>query len=170
MTIWLTGLPSAGKTTIAKCLGSRLTELGVPVEILDGDEIRPVLSPGLGYNRADRDENVRRVAYVASLLVRNGVTVICALVSPYREARDLARAMLAGCFVEVYVDAPLHVCIERDVKGLYRSEGVPTAFLTGVSDSYEPPVRAEVTVRTDQCDVEQAVDLILQSIIPVVRA
>ncbi len=119
LTVWLTGLPSAGKTTIANGLAARLADEGYPVEILDGDAVRQVLGPELGFTREDRDRNVRRVGYVAELLSRHGVVVVCALVSPYRSTRDEVRAAHGGRFFEVLVAAPTSVCAERDVKGLY---------------------------------------------------
>jgi adenylylsulfate kinase len=137
--VWLTGLPSAGKTTLARLLEAELRNRGRRVERLDGDEVRTRLAKGLGFSREDRDENVRRVAYVAHLLQRNGVFVIIALISPYGQARDKARAEIKD-FVEVYVKCPLEECAHRDVNGLYRKAlaGEIPDF-TGVSDPYEPP-------------------------------
>ncbi len=148
--VWLTGLPSAGKTTLARLLEAELRNRGLRVEHLDGDEIRTRLTRGLGFSREDRDENVRRVAYVAHLLQRNGVFVITALISPYRHARDVARAEIED-FVEVYVKCPLDECVRRDVKGLYRkalADQIP--HFTGVSDPYEPPLVPQVVVETDR--------------------
>lgn len=159
LTIWLTGLPSSGKTTLAHALGERLAKEGYPVEVLDGDALRANLTKELGFSRADRAENVRRAGFVANLLSRNGVTAVCALISPYREDRDEVRRLHDGRFVEVYVAAPLAVCIERDVKGLYARQRAGTlAGLTGVDDAYEPPLRAEVVVPTHRQTVEQSVD------------
>lgn len=149
-TVWFTGLPSAGKTTIATLLAGHLRERGCRVELLDGDECRRNLSAGLGYSRQDRDANIKRIAYVCKLLARHGVVAIAAAISPYRAARERARAEL-GRFVEVYVKCPVQVCIARDVKGLYRralAGEIPN--FTGVSDPYEEPLSPEVVLETDK--------------------
>ncbi|HLT59048.1 MAG TPA: adenylyl-sulfate kinase [Limnochordales bacterium] len=146
--LWLTGLSGAGKSTIAGGLARELRARGRRVEVLDGDEVRRVLSQGLGFSRADRDANVMRIAYVAKLLARHGVIVIVAAISPYREARERARQEI-GRFVEVYVRCPLEVCVQRDVKGLYKEAlagRIP--HFTGVSDPYEEPEQPEITVNT----------------------
>src|SRR5919199_6960826 len=117
-TIWFTGLSGSGKSTLANLLVERLQGMGRNVELLDGDEVRKNLSSGLGFSKADRDANIRRIAYVAKLLSRNGVVAITAAISPYREIRDEARREIRN-FVEVYVDCPLEVCEQRDIKGLY---------------------------------------------------
>lgn len=147
-TLWFTGLSGAGKSTIARLVAERLRAGGRRVEILDGDEVRRHLSQGLGFSKEDRDTNVRRIAYVASLLTRNGVAVITAAISPYREAREWARRQI-GDFAEVYVRCPLDVCAARDVKGLYRKAlaGEISNF-TGISDPYEPPLHPELIVET----------------------
>ncbi len=162
--VWLTGLPSGGKTTLARLLEAELRRRGRRVERLDGDEIRTRLAKGLGFTREDRDENVRRVAYVAHLLQRNGVIVIIALISPYRQARDEARAEVKD-FVEVYVKCPLDECMRRDVKGLYRralAGEIPN--FTGVSDPYEPPLAPEVVVETDREIQEESLAKILDAL------
>jgi sulfate adenylyltransferase len=151
--VWFTGLSGAGKSTLAQALRERLALEG-PVEILDGDEVRLYLSRGLGFSKEDRDTNVRRIGYVARLLARNGVTVITAAISPYREVRDEVRRLAAEDgvpFVEVYAEATIEALAKRDVKGLYAKalRGEITHF-TGVSDPYEPPLAAEVTARTDR--------------------
>src|SRR6267378_5418335 len=148
LTIWLTGLPSAGKSTIARRLAILLQAMGQRVIVLDGDEVRERLSKGLGFSKMDRDENVRRIAYVARLLTEAGAVVIVAAISPYREARDTARAEI-GRFAEIHVDCPLDECIRRDVKGLYRKAlAGQLEHFTGVSDPYESPLRPELVVET----------------------
>ena len=149
LTIWITGLSGAGKSTLATVLERELRDRGRRVEVLDGDVVRAALTPDLGFSRADRDENVRRVGWVCELLTRNGVVAIAALISPYREARDAVRARI-GRFVEVHVDAPLEVLAERDVKGLYRRAAAgELRGLTGRDDPYEPPLAPEVVCRSD---------------------
>lgn len=147
--VWLTGLPSAGKTTIASRLRDLLEREGWPVELLDGDEIRRGLSADLGFDRVSREHHAMRVAFVASVLARHGVVSLVALISPYRATRDSARERI-GQFVEVYVDTPLSVCERRDVKGLYRrARRGELHQMTGVDDPYEPPLRPEIVVSTD---------------------
>ena len=159
--VWFTGLPSAGKSTLARLLEKTLRDRAWPVEVLDGDEVRLRLTRGLGFSKEDRDENVRRIAFVAKLLARHGVAAITAAISPYREARDEARRDI-GRFVEVYVQCPLDTCIERDVKGLYRRAlSGEIANFTGISDPYEAPLAAEVTVATDGEAAEESVARIL---------
>ena len=146
--VWLTGLPSSGKTTLAESLATRLKAAGLPVEVLDGDEVRRTLSADLGFSAKERREHAIRVVYLSKLLIRNGINVIVPLISPYRETRTHARRELEN-FVEVYVYCPLEECIRRDVKGLYAKalRGEIKEF-TGVSDPYEPPESPEVTVQT----------------------
>ncbi len=158
-TIWLTGLPSAGKSTIAQLVAGELRRRGERVEVLDGDAIRNHLSKGLGYSKADRDENIRRIGFVAALLARNGVTAVVAAISPYRSVRDEVRRMHGpGEFVEVHVATPVDVCARRDVKGLYADQrrGKLTG-LTGVDDPYEPPLLPELRIPADmESPVESA--------------
>jgi len=168
-TIWLTGLPSAGKTTLARALAARLAGAGRAVEVLDGDEARKVLTAGLGFSRAERDENVRRIGYVADLLSRNGVDVVCAVISPFRSARDEVRARHLEStpdqpdrFIEVWVATPVGVCAARDVKGLYaRQLAGEIQGLTGVDDPYEAPLAADLELRTDELDLDECVDRVL---------
>jgi adenylyl-sulfate kinase len=147
-TVWFTGLSGAGKSTIAQRLEPVLRERGMSVEILDGDVVRTNLSKGLGFSKEDRDTNIRRIGYVAQLLSRNGVVVITAAISPYREVRDEVRTMVtsdgAG-FVEVYARCSLDELTRRDVKGLYeKARRGEIANFTGVSDPYEEPLSPEV--------------------------
>lgn len=161
-TVWLTGLPSAGKTTIARAVEKRLLDEGAKVEVLDGDVVRTHLTKGLGFSREDRDENVRRIGFVANLLSRNGVIVLCSVISPYREIRDELRELHDGRFVEVYVSTPVEVCSERDVKGLYAKQRAgEITGLTGVDDPYEPPLAPELTIPTHELSVDEAAERVL---------
>jgi len=161
VTVWLTGLSGAGKSTIAQGLESKLRLLNKKVEVLDGDVVRTNLSKGLGFSKEDRDTNIRRIGFVSKLLTRNGVTTIVAAISPYRDVRDEVRADI-GDFVEVYVDCPLDELVKRDVKGLYAKaiRGEISNF-TGVSDPYEEPLKPEVVAATHQESVEESVDKVL---------
>jgi len=163
-TLWFTGLSGAGKTTIAHLVEQELRDRGVPVEVLDGDVVRTNLSKGLGFSKEDRDENIRRIGFVCHLLSRNGVATIAAAISPYREIRDEVIEKI-GDFVEVYVKCPVEVCAQRDVKGLYEKafRGEIPQF-TGVSDPYEPPVKAEVVAETDQEAPEQSAAKVIASL------
>jgi len=156
--LWLTGLSGAGKTTLAARLVGELRARGLRVEVLDGDEVRTNLSKGLGFSKEDRDTNVRRIGYVARLLARNGVAAVTAAISPYREVREEVRRAVEGDgaeFVEVYVECPLEVLAERDVKGLYKKAlaGEIQGF-TGVSDPYEEPRAPDVAMRTHEETIE----------------
>ena len=155
-TIWLTGMSGAGKSTITGLVEAELRARGVPLEVLDGDVVRTYLTKGHGFSREDRDENVRRVGWVCELLTRHGGVAIAAVISPYRAVRDELRAQI-GRFVEVFVDAPLEVLAERDVKGLYKKAlaGEIENF-TGVSDPYEPPLEPEVVCRSDGSETPEA--------------
>src|ERR671913_1021455 len=148
-TLWFTGLSGAGKTTIAEIVEKEIRDRGLRVEVLDGDIVRTNLSKGLSFSRDDRNINVLRIGFVANLLTRNGVAVIVSAISPYKEARDQVRRRIID-FVEVFVDAPLEVCAERDVKGLYAkafSGEIPE--FTGVSDPYEEPASPELRLETE---------------------
>jgi adenylylsulfate kinase len=159
--VWFTGLPGAGKTTIAHGVRDRLEHLGVPDELLDGDEIRAMF-PNTGFSREERDAHIRRVGYVASRLEKHGVTSLAALVSPYRDSRDFVRGLCTR-FIEVYVSTPLEECERRDPKGLYRrARAGQISQLTGVGDPYEPPPSPELTVDTRNVLADEAADLVVR--------
>jgi adenylyl-sulfate kinase len=146
--LWFTGLSGAGKSTISSLIEARLRAAGAEVELLDGDAVRTNLSQGLGFSKEDRDTNIRRIGFVAELLARHGVIAIVAAISPYRAVREEVRSKIFN-FVEVYVECPLAVLADRDVKGLYKKAlagDIP--HFTGVSDPYEPPLNPEVTVNS----------------------
>jgi len=165
LTVWFTGLPSAGKTTIARGVEKRLLDEGRRVEILDGDVVRTYLTRDLGYSRADRDENIRRIGFVAHLLSRNGVVVLCSVVSPYRDVRDEMRVLHDGRFFEVYVSTPVDVCSDRDVKGLYaKQKAGDLSGLTGIDDPYEPPIDPELVVPTHTQTLEESVEAVWQAL------
>lgn len=150
VTVWFTGLSGAGKTTICQAVEQQLRSQGYRVEVLDGDVVRENLTKGLGFSKADRDENIRRIGFVANLLTRNGVVVLVSAISPYREIREEVRRNI-GNFIEVYVSAPLDVCEQRDVKGLYkRARAGEIKNFTGIDDPYEPPLNPEVDCKTHQ--------------------
>jgi len=163
--VWFTGLPSSGKSTLARMVQRELDEGGFAVEVLDGDEIRQRLTKGLGFSKEDRDENIRRISYVAKRIANVGGVAITAAISPFREARERARAEI-GNFVEVHVDCPLHVCMQRDVKGLYaKAIRGEIANFTGISDPYEPPVQPEVVVHTDRESHEESMRKVLEKLV-----
>ncbi|MEY2397643.1 MAG: adenylylsulfate kinase [Actinomycetota bacterium] len=164
-TIWLTGLPSSGKTTLAYALEKKFTEHGQPVEVLDGDVIRQSLTADLGLSADDRRTNVMRIGFVAELLSRNGVVAICPVIAPYRDARDAVRERHEGRFIEVHIATPVELCAERDVKGLYalQREGKLTG-LTGVDDPYEAPVNPEITLDTSGMTLDESVEVLWQAL------
>jgi adenylylsulfate kinase len=161
-TVWLTGLPSAGKSTIAHAAADRLRGDGHRVQVLDGDEVRPHLSAGLGYSREDRGVNVRRIGWVARLLASHGVLVLVPVIAPYADARHAVRDdhEAAGVpFAEVFVSTSLPVSESRDVKGLYaQARRGELTGLTGVDDPYEPPTAAELEIDTDAVALPEAVE------------
>ncbi|MGD9397680.1 MAG: adenylyl-sulfate kinase [Candidatus Thorarchaeota archaeon] len=161
--IWLTGLSGSGKTTLAQELVKRLNDTRY-IEVMDGDEIRKGLSRDLGFSKEDRNEHNRRVIFCSKLMARNGVIVIVALISPYRETRAYAKEQIPNT-VEVFVKAPLEVCIERDPKGLYKKAlaGEIKQF-TGIDDPYEEPLEPDVVVETDKQTVAESVNTILAKI------
>ncbi|MGW8181203.1 MAG: adenylyl-sulfate kinase [bacterium] len=161
--IWFTGLSGSGKSTTAEVLATLLIEHGRQVTVLDGDVVRTHLSKGLGFSKADRDTNIRRIGFVAAEIARHGGTVICAAVSPYRATRNDARNMVGTeLFVEVFVDTPLNVCEGRDIKGLYaKARRGEIKDFTGIDDPYEAPEDAEVTLDTVKCSPEENARLVL---------
>jgi adenylylsulfate kinase len=161
--IWFTGLSGAGKSTIAERLSLELDGLCVNYEVLDGDVVRTHLSRGLGFEKEDRDINVRRIGWVASTLSKHGCIVVCAAISPYRAIRDEVRAM-CGRFLEVHLDVPLEVVENRDVKGLYaRARAGEIPNFTGSSDPYEAPESPEVVCRTHEETVDASAAKILDA-------
>jgi adenylylsulfate kinase len=165
-TVWLTGLPSAGKTTLATALAARLRERGVPtVENLDGDEVREFLSKGLGFSREDRDTNVLRIGWVAATLAKHGVLVLASVISPYAATRESVRLLHSergATFLEVHVATPVEVCSERDVKGLYAKQRAgELQGLTGVDAPYEAPSAPDARIPTQEQSLDESVDQLL---------
>lgn len=163
-TVWLTGLPSAGKTTIAHELAGRLREDGHLVEVLDGDEIREFLTADLGFSRADRHTNVQRIGFLADLLARNGVLALVPVIAPYADSREAVRkrhAQSGAAYVEVHVATPVEVCSERDVKGLYAKQAAgEISGLTGVDDPYEAPETPDLRIESQDQTVQESAALV----------
>jgi adenylylsulfate kinase len=158
--VWFTGFSGAGKSTIADALTAKLKSEGYQLEVLDGDVIRENLTKDLGFSKEDRDTNIRRIGFVAQLLARNGVIVLVPVISPYRAIREEMRAKIDN-FLEVFVNAPISVCEERDVKGLYKqARAGKIKQFTGIDDPYEPPTNPEVECRTDLEELTESVDKI----------
>lgn len=163
-TLWFTGLPCSGKSTLAELVGKELVRRGRGVEILDGDVVRTNLTKGLGFSKEDRDENIRRIGFVCALLSKHGAVAISAAISPYRAVRDEVRSKIQH-FVEVYVAAPLEVCIQRDVKGMYKKAlAGEIKHFTGVSDPYEPPLQPEIVIDTQKETPEDSAAEVLQEL------
>jgi adenylyl-sulfate kinase len=161
-TLWFTGLSGSGKTTLAKALEPVLRDRGLKVERLDGDIVRQSLTRDLGFSKEDRDKNIERVTFVAKLLTRNDVAVLCSFISPYIERRNRSREEI-GSFVECYVECPLETLVERDVKGLYeKALAGEIENFTGVSDPYEPPPNPEITVNSATQTVEESLEAIVR--------
>jgi adenylyl-sulfate kinase len=164
LTVWLTGLSSAGKSSIAQAVCDELRANGYRTELLDGDVMRRRISRDLGFSKQDRDENIRRIGYIAGLLARNGVIVLVAAISPYRELRDEMRERLQA-FIEVYVNAPFSVVEKRDVKGIYRRcRAGEISGVTGVDDPYEPPLAPDVECRTDRETLAESAAKVMRAI------
>ncbi|MFQ5721274.1 MAG: adenylyl-sulfate kinase [Candidatus Aminicenantales bacterium] len=163
-TLWFTGLPCSGKSAVADRVAEMLKEKGLKVERLDGDIVRQSLTRDLGFSKQDRNENIRRVTFVAKLLTRNGVAVLTSFISPYREVRAYARQEI-GNFIEVFVKCPLEVCIKRDVKGMYEKaiKGEIKEF-TGISDPYEEPLHPEIILETDKETLEESANKVMQKL------
>jgi adenylylsulfate kinase len=164
LTVWLTGLSSAGKTTITEWLHQTLQVRGYKVEWLDGDVVRQRLSKDLGFSKQDRDENIRRIGALAGQLTESGAIVLVSAISPYREAREEVRRSI-GAFLEVWVHAPLTVCEQRDIKGIYRRARAGEIHnVTGVDDPYEHPMAPDVECRTDRETLEESGTKVLEAI------
>lgn len=163
-TAWFTGIPCSGKTTIADRVAEILREKGYKVERLDGDIVRKGLTSDLGFSKEDRDENIKRVTFVARLLTRNGVAVLATFVSPYRERRAKTRQEI-GSFVEVYMRCPVEVCMERDVKGMYeKALAGEIKNFTGVDDPYEEPENPELILDTDKESIDECAQRVLEKL------
>ncbi|MBC7789984.1 MAG: adenylyl-sulfate kinase [Anaerolineae bacterium] len=163
-TLWFTGLPSSGKSTIAREVEAILLRRDLAVELLDGPEVRQSLSRGLGFSRDDREENLRRIGYVAKLLSRNGVIAICASVSPYRATRNEIRERVTN-FIEIFVDVSPEVAERRDSEGLYaRARNGEIEEFTGVTAPYEPPENPEVHIQSDRESVEGAASTVVKTL------
>ena len=164
VTVWFTGLPCCGKTTIAKKIAQTLREKGYKVEHLDGDLVRKDLTSDLGFSKEDRDENLKRVTFVAKLLTRNKVIVLATFVSPYKSRRNKSRKEI-GNFIEIYVKCPIEICKKRDVKGMYKKAlaGEIKDF-TGVQHPYEEPEKPELVIYSDRETVDESVQKVLKKL------
>jgi adenylylsulfate kinase len=167
LTVWFTGLSGAGKTTLAQRVFEELSSAGYEAEMLDADVMRQTICAGLGFSRMDRDTNVRRLAFVADILTRHNVVVLVTAISPFRTTRGEIRQTIRN-FVEVYVNAPLHVCEERDTKGLYRRARLGEfKDVTGIDHQYEPPLRPEIECRTAEETIDDSTRKILAHLLRV---
>ena len=171
VTLWFTGLSGSGKSTLAVAFERKLSSQGILCRILDGDNIRVGLNRDLGFSDADRNENIRRIAEVCRLFVDTGVVVIAAFISPREKFRSMARDIVgAERFIEIYLNTPIEECERRDVKGLYacaRNGGVE--HFSGIDSSYEPPRSPHLTLNTAECSVEECVEELSQSVLPVIK-
>ena len=165
LTVWFTGLSGSGKSTLSLAVSEQLAANGYRVQLLDGDEVRTFLSRDLGFSKQDRDENIRRIGYVAELLTKNGVITLVSAISPYRDARDAVRARIPN-FLEVFVNAPVEECERRDVKGLYkRARAGEIKVFTGISDPYEQPLNPDLECRTDLETVPESLQRVIDAIL-----
>ena len=166
--IWLTGLSGAGKTTLARCLEEELSSRGYLTQILDGDNIRSGVNSNLGFSDADRFENIRRIAEISKLFLNCGIITINCFISPTEDIRDMARSIIGkDDFIEVYVNAPLNVCEERDVKGLYsKARRGEIREFTGITSPFETPQNTDIEIRTDLLSIEESVKLIVEFVLP----
>lgn len=161
--VWLEGLPGSGKSTLSREIRTRLRALGWKTEILDGDEVRHMFSPELGFSRSDREFHARRVSYVARMLARNGVAVVVAMITPYETSRQAARSQVAANFAEVWLKCPLEVCKQRDPKGLYKSsQAGGMKKMTGVDDPFEEPLNPDLVVDTSTASVADCAERIVR--------
>ncbi|MFH1138160.1 MAG: adenylyl-sulfate kinase [Pseudomonadota bacterium] len=162
--LWFSGLSASGKTTLARMLEEALLERGLAVEVLDGEAVRADLGRDLGFTREDRMTNLRRIAYLAKLLTRNGIVVLVAAITPYQDFRDEARQEL-GCVVEAFLDCPLEVCIQRDPKGLYkRALAGEIKHFSGLDEPFERPCRPEIELRTDLESPDECLEKIIRAL------
>lgn len=159
--VWIEGLPGAGKSTLSQHVRDRIAARGFNVEILDGDEVRAMFSPELGFSRRDRESHARRVSYVARMLARNGVAVLVAMITPYETSRQAARATVGDRFTEVWLRCPVDVCRARDPKGIYSAGATVHPKVTGVDDPFEEPMQPELTVDTDRASADACAERIL---------
>jgi adenylylsulfate kinase len=164
VTLWFTGLPCSGKSTIADAVAKELRQKGLKAERLDADIIRKHLWKELGYSKEDRNENIRRATFLAKLLTRNGIAVLTSFISPYKELRDYARREI-GDFVEIFVKCPVEVCIQRDTRGMYeKALAGKIQNFTGVSDPYEEPPNPELVLESDKESLEESVAKVMVKI------
>jgi adenylylsulfate kinase len=163
--LWIEGLPCAGKTTLSRAVAERLRSAGREVEVLDGDEVRKMFSPELGYSRKDREFHARRVSYVARMLARHGVAVLVAMITPYETSRQAARSTVGDRFDEVWLKCPVEVCRQRDSKGVYRGAVAGGPKITGVDDPFEEPLNPELVVDTSSEPVARSVERILDHLV-----